>query len=63
MPIKLAFLRVDKEYKNSLLVEQPNGDFGFTIVRQFLFDSFRKPFFEALANSKDKSLAAIAEKF
>jgi len=59
---KLAFLRVDKEYKNSLLVEQPNGDFGSTIVRQFLFDSFRKPFFEALANSADESLAAIAKK-
>ena len=59
---KLAFLRVDKEYKNSLLVEQPNGDFGSTIVRQFLFDSFRKPFFEALANSTDETLAAIAQK-
>ena len=59
---QLAFLRIDKDYKNSLLVEQPNGDFGFTIVRQFLFDSFRKPFFEALCKSKDETLAAIAEK-
>ena len=59
---QLAFLRVDKDYKNSLLVEQPNGDFGFTIMRQFLFDSFRKPFFEDLCKSKDETLAAIAEK-
>ena len=59
---QLAFLRIDRDYKNSLLVEQPNGDFGFTIMRQFLFDSFRKPFFEALCKSKDETLAAIAEK-
>ena len=44
----LAFLRFDRDYKNALLVEQPNGDFGMTIMRQFLFDAFRKPLFEAL---------------
>ena len=38
----LAFLRFDKDYKNLLLVEQPNGDFGKTMMRQFLFDAFRK---------------------
>ncbi|MEY3200074.1 MAG: hypothetical protein RJA13_2032 [Bacteroidota bacterium] len=37
----LAFLRFDREYKNALLVEQPNGDFGMTMMRQFLFDAFR----------------------
>lgn len=58
----LAFLRFDREYRNLLLVEQPNGDFGMTIVRQFLFDAFRKPLFEALQHSTDKQLAAIAEK-
>ena len=58
----LAFLRLEKEYRNSLLVEQPNGDFGMTIMRQFLFDAFRLPFFEALTLSKDETLAAIAEK-
>lgn len=58
----LAFLRFDKDYKNSLLVEQPNGDFGMTIMRQFLFDAFRKPLFDALQYSEDKQLAAIAEK-
>jgi ring-1,2-phenylacetyl-CoA epoxidase subunit PaaC len=58
----LAFLRFEKEYKNTLLVEQPNGDFGMTMMRQFLFDAYRKPLFERLQNSKDDQLAAIAEK-
>lgn len=58
----LAFLRFDRDYRNLLLTEQANGDFGKTITRQFFFDAFRKPFFEALCNSKDKQLAAIAEK-
>jgi ring-1,2-phenylacetyl-CoA epoxidase subunit PaaC len=59
---QLAFLRIDNEYRNSLLVEQLNGDFGVTILRQFLFDAYRMPLFEALMNSKDEQLAAIAEK-
>lgn len=58
----LAFLRYEHEYVNTLLVEQPNGDFGMTMMRQFLFDAFRKPFFELLQFSTDKQLAAIAEK-
>jgi ring-1,2-phenylacetyl-CoA epoxidase subunit PaaC len=58
----LAFLRLEREYVNTLLVEQPNGDFGMTIVRQWLFDCFRLPFYEALQSSKDSQLAAIAEK-
>ena len=31
----LAYFRFDRDFKNSLLVEQPNGDFGMTMVRQF----------------------------
>lgn len=58
----LAFLRFDKDYRNLLLVEQPNGDFGMTIMRQFLFDAYQVPLFEALSNSKDPHLSAIAEK-
>jgi ring-1,2-phenylacetyl-CoA epoxidase subunit PaaC len=58
----IAFLRLEKEYCNILLVEQLNGDFGDTMMRQFLFDAFRKPLFEMLQFSKDKQLAAIAEK-
>ena len=58
----LAFLRLEKDYKNLLLVEQKNGDFGDTMMRQFLFDAYRKLLFERLQNSADKQLAAIAEK-
>jgi len=59
---QLAFLRLEKEYENLLLVEQPNVDFGYTIVRQFFFDLYRKLVFEALCNSTDERLAGIAEK-
>lgn len=58
----LAFLRYDCEYKNLLLVEQANGDFGKTIVRQFFFDVYRKLLFERLLKSTDEQIAAIAEK-
>jgi len=58
----LAFLRVDREYKNILLVEQTNGDFGKTILRQFFFDAYRKLAFERLENSLDIQLSAIAAK-
>jgi ring-1,2-phenylacetyl-CoA epoxidase subunit PaaC len=58
----LAFLRFDRDYHNLLLVEQPNGDFGMTMMRQFLFDAFRKPYYERLQFSTNKQLAAIAEK-
>lgn len=58
----LAFLRFDREYKNLLLLEQPNGDFGMTMMRQFLFDAYRKPLFDRLTKANDETLAAIAEK-
>ena len=58
----LAFLRLEREYKNVLLVEQTNGDFGKTIVRQFLFDHFQSLLYERLMNSADEQIAAIAEK-
>jgi len=58
----IAFLRFDREYSNLLLVEQPNGDFAQTTVRNWIFDTFRVLFFEELTKSKDTQLAAIAEK-
>ena len=36
----LAYFRTDREFRNALLVELPNGHFGDTIVRQMLFDQF-----------------------
>lgn len=58
----LAFLRDSREYRNALIVELPKGDFGFTIVRQFLFSTYALHQWEALASSKDADLAGIAAK-
>ena len=58
----LAFLRYDREYKNLLLVEQTNGDFGKTIMRQFFFDAYRRLLFERLLKSEDEQISAIADK-
>ena len=59
---KLAYLRDNREFKNCLLVEQPNGDWAKTILRQFLFSAYQYFLYQELQNSKDKQLAAIAEK-
>lgn len=56
------FFRDVLEFKNVLLVEQPNGHWGHTLMRQFLYDAFNFPFYAALKNSRDKRLSAIAEK-
>ncbi len=58
----LAFLRDVWDFKNIQLVEQANGHFGTTLVRQFFFDVFNFHFYRALQNSKDETLAAIAVK-
>lgn len=58
----LAYWRDDTEFRNCLLVEQPNGDFGMTIARQFLFDAVMVPLYEELAGSSYQPLAEIAAK-
>ena len=58
----LAFLRDGHDFKNTLLVEQPNGDYAETIVRQFFYDSYAKLFYEGLAQSSDERFKSIAEK-
>lgn len=58
----LAYLRDGWDFRNALLVEQPNKDWAYTVVRSFLYDSFNFYFYTALQNSKDETLAAIAEK-
>lgn len=58
----VAFLRKENEYKNVLLVEQPNTDFGYVIVRQFLFDHFHWLLQDKLQSSSDETIAAIAKK-
>lgn len=59
---KLAFLRDVMDFKNVLLVEQPNGDFAHTVARQFFFSAFQSLELEALKSSTDAELAAIAAK-
>jgi ring-1,2-phenylacetyl-CoA epoxidase subunit PaaC len=59
---KLAYLRTEREYKNLLLVEQPNGDWGQTILRQYLYSQFQQLLFQQLQQHEDEHIAAIATK-
>lgn len=58
----LAFLRDAWDFRNLLLVELPNGDFGRTLMRQFLFDAWQSITLPRLAKSADPRVAEIAEK-
>ncbi len=58
----LAMTRNLEEYRNCLLVAQPNANFAHIILRQYLFSTFQKYQYQALLGSNDKKLAAIAEK-
>ncbi len=58
----IAMLRDVRDFKNVLLVEQPNGDFAYTIARQYFFDAFHYLFLNELKNSSDERLQAIAHK-
>ncbi|WP_372571121.1 1,2-phenylacetyl-CoA epoxidase subunit PaaC [Ruegeria jejuensis] len=58
----LAFRRDVWDFRNVLLVEMPNGDFGQTIMRQFLFDAWHSIMLTRLRTSSDARVAAIAEK-
>ncbi len=61
-PDDLVYFREAIEYKNLLLVEQPNGDFAHTIVRQFLYDSFGILLFDKLQKSTFEPLSGISQK-
>jgi ring-1,2-phenylacetyl-CoA epoxidase subunit PaaC len=58
----IAYLRDAYDFRNCLLVEQPNGDWACTIVRQFLFSAYQYELYRVLRHSKDSRLAAIATK-
>lgn len=58
----LAYLRTEREFKNCLLAEQPNGDWGQTILRQFFISQYQFLLYNSLLTSKDEQLSAIAEK-
>lgn len=58
----LAFRRDAWDFRNLLLCEMPNGDFGQTLMRQFLFDAWASVMLARLIKSSDNRVAEIAEK-
>jgi len=58
----LAYLRIENEYRNGLLVEQPNIDWAQTILRQYFFSAYQYLLYEKLQAADDAQLAAIAAK-
>ncbi len=58
----LAYQRGEREFLNALICELPIGDFSFSLMRQYLLDVFHHALFQALTQSKDDGLAAIAAK-
>jgi len=58
----LAYLRDDREYRNCLLVELPNGDFAVTIAKLLFLSAYQLPLYTALSGCADTRLAAIAGK-
>lgn len=59
---RLAFHRDAWDFRNALLVEQPNGDYAVTLARQFFFDAFHYPLLEQLTRSSDPEVAGVAAK-
>jgi ring-1,2-phenylacetyl-CoA epoxidase subunit PaaC len=59
---QLAYLRDARDFRNLLLVEQPNGNYADTLVRQFFFDTWHHGLLSGLVTSSDDRIAGIAEK-
>lgn len=57
----LAFLRLEHEYRNLLLVEMPNEDFAHTCTKNLFFSALMTPYWEQASSSKDETLAGIAK--
>lgn len=58
----LAYFRDERDFRNLLIVEQPNGDFGQTIMRQLMVSCFYYHYYSSLKKSKDETLSPLAEK-
>ena len=58
----LAYLRDDREFRNCLLVELPNGDFAVTMAKLLFLSAYQKPLYDRLAAGSDERLAGIAAK-
>ena len=59
---QLAYWRDERDFRNLQMLELPRGDFGFTILRQFLFSAWAAPYLTGLSRSKHEDLAGIAAK-
>lgn len=59
---RLAFHRDERAYRNLLLVEQPNGDYALTMLKQFFYDAWHLPVLQGLCSSSDRRMGAIAAK-
>lgn len=57
-----AYTRTHEQFRNALLVEQPNGDFGNVIAKQLYYSTFTFLLYSELKKSKDETLAGFAEK-
>ncbi|HEU4894697.1 MAG TPA: 1,2-phenylacetyl-CoA epoxidase subunit PaaC [Acidimicrobiia bacterium] len=55
-----AMRRTERDFLNVLLVEQPNGDFAHTVVRQFFFDVYQRLLWDELSGSDDATVAGVA---
>ncbi len=58
----LAYLRTEREYKNLLLCEQPNGDWAQTIMRQFFYTEYLHLLYQELSGCPNENLRGIALK-
>jgi len=59
---RLAFHRDERDFRNVLLVEQPNGDYAVTMLKQFFYDAWHWQVLEGLGQSSDRRMVAIAAK-
>lgn len=58
----LAFTRTERQFRNVLLAEIPNGDYAVTLARQLCLTQHSRLLYTALAGSADAALAAFAQK-
>ncbi len=58
----LAYFRNERDFRNNLLVELPNGDWAQTILKEFFFSAYQYYLYQQLKESRDERIAAIAEK-
>lgn len=57
-----AFFRNERDFKNLLILEQPNGDWAQTMLRQFFYDNYSLLLYQSLINCNDKQISAIVSK-